>query len=124
MGTYPGLTPPMLDYIADSIREFVDRRPLIVRYLVTGHTGFKGAWLTLWLAEQGHEVVRPCAGPASRAASSSAPESGSSSRMTSGWTSATPTRGRGHGRRSARRRPPPGSPAAGPGVLRGPRGRR
>ena len=30
---------------------------LIVRYLVTGHTGFKGAWLSLWLAEQGHEVV-------------------------------------------------------------------
>jgi CDP-glucose 4,6-dehydratase len=28
-----------------------------VRYLVTGHTGFKGAWLSLWLAEQGHEVV-------------------------------------------------------------------
>jgi CDP-glucose 4,6-dehydratase len=27
-----------------------------MRYLVTGHTGFKGAWLSLWLAEQGHEV--------------------------------------------------------------------
>jgi CDP-glucose 4,6-dehydratase len=27
-----------------------------VRYLVTGHTGFKGAWLSLWLRQQGHEV--------------------------------------------------------------------
>ena len=29
-----------------------------MHYLVTGHTGFKGAWLTLLLAEHGHEVVR------------------------------------------------------------------
>jgi CDP-glucose 4,6-dehydratase len=28
-----------------------------MRYLVTGHTGFKGAWLTLLLLERGHEVV-------------------------------------------------------------------
>lgn len=28
-----------------------------MRYLITGHTGFKGSWLSLWLAEQGHEVV-------------------------------------------------------------------
>lgn len=27
-----------------------------MRYLVTGHTGFKGAWLTLMLAERGHDV--------------------------------------------------------------------
>jgi len=27
-----------------------------VRYLLTGHTGFKGSWLTLWLTSQGHEV--------------------------------------------------------------------
>lgn len=27
-----------------------------MRYLVTGHTGFKGAWLSLWLLQQGHEV--------------------------------------------------------------------
>jgi CDP-glucose 4,6-dehydratase len=27
-----------------------------MRYLVTGHTGFKGAWLSLWLAGRGHEV--------------------------------------------------------------------
>jgi CDP-glucose 4,6-dehydratase len=27
------------------------------RVLVTGHTGFKGAWLTLWLQELGAEVV-------------------------------------------------------------------
>ena len=27
-----------------------------MRVLVTGHTGFKGAWLSLWLREQGHEV--------------------------------------------------------------------
>jgi CDP-glucose 4,6-dehydratase len=28
-----------------------------MRYLVTGHTGFKGSWLSLWLQRQGHEVV-------------------------------------------------------------------
>lgn len=28
-----------------------------MRYLVTGHTGFKGAWLSLMLHQQGHEVV-------------------------------------------------------------------
>jgi CDP-glucose 4,6-dehydratase len=27
-----------------------------VHYLVTGHTGFKGAWLALMLAERGHQV--------------------------------------------------------------------
>jgi len=27
-----------------------------MHYLITGHTGFKGAWLTLWLTSQGHEV--------------------------------------------------------------------
>jgi CDP-glucose 4,6-dehydratase len=27
-----------------------------MHFLVTGHTGFKGAWLTLWLCEQGHQV--------------------------------------------------------------------
>ena len=27
-----------------------------MRYLVTGHTGFKGAWMTLLLSELGHEV--------------------------------------------------------------------
>ena len=27
-----------------------------MHYLVTGHTGFKGAWLTLMLAERGHRV--------------------------------------------------------------------
>jgi CDP-glucose 4,6-dehydratase len=27
-----------------------------VHYLITGHTGFKGAWLALWLTSQGHEV--------------------------------------------------------------------
>lgn len=27
-----------------------------MRYLVTGHTGFKGAWLALMLTERGHEV--------------------------------------------------------------------
>lgn len=28
----------------------------VMHYLVTGHTGFKGAWLTLMLKRQGHEV--------------------------------------------------------------------
>ncbi len=27
-----------------------------MRYFITGHTGFKGAWLTLWLTSRGHEV--------------------------------------------------------------------
>jgi CDP-glucose 4,6-dehydratase len=27
-----------------------------VHYLITGHTGFKGAWLALWLESMGHEV--------------------------------------------------------------------
>jgi CDP-glucose 4,6-dehydratase len=27
-----------------------------VHYLVTGHTGFKGAWLSLWLESRGHSV--------------------------------------------------------------------
>lgn len=27
-----------------------------MRYFVTGHTGFKGAWLTLWLEQLGHSV--------------------------------------------------------------------
>jgi len=27
-----------------------------MRYLVTGHTGFKGTWLTMMLAQQGHSV--------------------------------------------------------------------
>lgn len=27
-----------------------------MRYFVTGHTGFKGAWLSLWLNHLGHEV--------------------------------------------------------------------
>jgi len=28
----------------------------MVRYLVTGHTGFKGSWLAMWLNERGHSV--------------------------------------------------------------------
>jgi CDP-glucose 4,6-dehydratase len=27
-----------------------------MHYLITGHTGFKGAWLSLWLKSLGHEV--------------------------------------------------------------------
>lgn len=27
-----------------------------MHYLVTGHTGFKGAWLVLWLTSRGHQV--------------------------------------------------------------------
>ena len=27
-----------------------------MHYLITGHTGFKGAWLALWLESMGHEV--------------------------------------------------------------------
>lgn len=28
-----------------------------MRYLITGHTGFKGAWLALELVQQGHDVI-------------------------------------------------------------------
>ncbi|MFC5503414.1 CDP-glucose 4,6-dehydratase [Lysinimonas soli] len=27
-----------------------------MHYLITGHTGFKGSWLSLWLTERGHRV--------------------------------------------------------------------
>jgi CDP-glucose 4,6-dehydratase len=27
-----------------------------LHYLITGHTGFKGAWLAMWLTQEGHEV--------------------------------------------------------------------
>ena len=27
-----------------------------MHYLITGHTGFKGAWLAMWLAGEGHQV--------------------------------------------------------------------
>ncbi len=27
-----------------------------MHYLITGHTGFKGAWLAMWLTQAGHEV--------------------------------------------------------------------
>jgi len=28
-----------------------------MRFLITGHTGFKGSWLSLWLARGGHDVL-------------------------------------------------------------------
>lgn len=37
-----------------------------MHYLVTGHTGFKGAWLSLMLAEQGHRVSGLALDPADR----------------------------------------------------------
>ena len=39
--------------MTDAARAFAGRR-----VLVTGHTGFKGAWLTLWLRELGAEPER------------------------------------------------------------------
>ena len=36
-----------------------------MHYLITGHTGFKGAWLALMLAEQGHRVSGLALQPAS-----------------------------------------------------------
>jgi CDP-glucose 4,6-dehydratase len=36
------------------------------RVLVTGHTGFKGAWLTLWLQSLGAEVSGMASGPPTR----------------------------------------------------------
>ena len=37
------------------------------RVLVTGHTGFKGSWLSLWLQALGAEVLRLCAAAPDRA---------------------------------------------------------
>ena len=39
------------------------------RVLLTGHTGFKGSWLALWLLELGAEVFGMALGPASGGAS-------------------------------------------------------
>lgn len=33
------------------------------RVLITGHTGFKGSWLALWLHELGAEVIRLALAP-------------------------------------------------------------
>ena len=35
------------------------------RVLVTGHTGFKGSWLSIWLHELGAEVVGVALDPSS-----------------------------------------------------------
>src|SRR4051794_17032665 len=39
--------------MAELDRDFWDGR----RVLLTGHTGFKGAWLSLWLQQMGAEVT-------------------------------------------------------------------
>ena len=36
------------------------------RVLVTGHTGFKGSWLSIWLHELGAEVIGVAQGPFSQ----------------------------------------------------------
>ena len=36
------------------------------RVLVTGHTGFKGSWLTLWLARLGANVTGVALAPPTR----------------------------------------------------------
>ena len=33
------------------------------RVLLTGHTGFKGSWLALWLLQLGAEVLSGCLAP-------------------------------------------------------------
>ena len=47
-------------YVADDDRSYYDAvfvgQQVFRRDLLTGHTGFKGAWLALWLAELGAEV--------------------------------------------------------------------
>ena len=35
------------------------------RVLVTGHTGFKGSWLSIWLHEMGAEVIGVALEPSS-----------------------------------------------------------
>ncbi len=48
--------------LADSLGNFYSGR----RILVTGHTGFKGSWLTFWLRKMGAKVVGVALHPASR----------------------------------------------------------
>ena len=44
---------------------FLDRTKLVgMHFLVTGHTGFKGAWLTLLLQQRGHSVAGLALDPA------------------------------------------------------------
>ena len=45
--------PRAMESLAVTAREFWRGR----RVLVTGHTGFKGAWLTLWLHRLGAHVT-------------------------------------------------------------------
>src|SRR5205807_7103136 len=58
-----GVSPPSSGVVAAAIRRRYARLVAIDsdfwlgrRVLVTGHTGFKGAWLTLWLRMLGAEV--------------------------------------------------------------------
>ena len=37
------------------------------RVFITGHTGFKGSWLSLWLQQLGAEVCGYCFGTSNRA---------------------------------------------------------
>ena len=59
MGLGPGsvevmdMTPPVLSHPGPAVPAFWSGK----RVLLTGHTGFKGSWLALWLARQGATVT-------------------------------------------------------------------
>ena len=94
-----------------------------MHYLVTGHTGFKGAWLTLLLTEQGHTVSGLSLDPAPGALYERARLQRGPARTTSGSTSGTPRRRRDAiAADRAGRGPAPGRPAAGAGVVPRPAG--
>ena len=46
------------------------------RVLVTGHTGFKGSWLSIWLHELGAEVIGVAQDPFTERDAQLPPESG------------------------------------------------
>ena len=100
-----------------------DRPRLLARPArpVTGHTGFKGAWLSLWLHELGAEVVglRAAAGHRARRCSMLAPVASTATRTIGDIRDAAARAARGRAS-AARDRVPPGRAGAGARALRRP----